>query len=145
MTTGTYARVLDDPGTRDKSDVNRILLCSGKVYYDLVRHRQTQGLDGVAIIRLEQLYPFPEQQLNEVLEQYPDDVQLMWVQEEPRNMGAWPFMAARYALKLAAQGKPLCAVSRAESASPATGSGAAHKLEQSLLLKEAFGGLKVPV
>jgi 2-oxoglutarate dehydrogenase E1 component len=145
LAVGTFQRVMDDAAVTDKTGVSRILLCSGKVFYDLTRFRESEHLEDVAIVRLEQLYPFPEQQLAQVLAHYPADAKLMWVQEEPRNMGAWPFLASRYAQKFLEAGRPLRAVTRPESASPATGSGSAHKLEQSTLIKEAFSGLKAAV
>jgi 2-oxoglutarate dehydrogenase E1 component len=122
-----------------KHDVSQIILCSGKVYYDLVEHREKLNRQDVAIVRLEQLYPFPEEELRDALAGYADGTPVTFVQEEPENMGAWRFFrhcAAPY-------GKlfnrfPVTGVTRLESASPATGSHSAHDLEQEDLLERAF-------
>ena len=135
---GRFQRVIDD--TLDVTaarKVRRILVCSGKVYYDLVKERANRERDDVAILRIEQLYPFPEEQLETTLNRYPK-AELVWVQEEPRNMGAWTFLASRYYASLLAR-RGMTVASRAESASPATGSSAAHKLEHQMLMNEAFG------
>jgi len=126
--------------------VKRVLLCSGKVYYDLAKARKEHGRNDVALVRVEQYYPLP-QSLPEVLSVYPEAARLVWVQEEPRNMGAWYFLNATLPrlLGTAATGPgrgdgrfTLGVVSRPESASPATGSHASHDLEQQILLAEAF-------
>ncbi|MBI5518010.1 MAG: 2-oxoglutarate dehydrogenase E1 component [Deltaproteobacteria bacterium] len=133
---GRYQRVLRDTQT-EPSGVRRVLLCTGKVYYDLAAERSRLGARDVAILRLEQLYPLSQEALTEALGVYPQGTDLVWVQEEPFNMGAWYFLCARLPELL--RGRfPLRCVSRDESASPATGSHAAHKLEQSLLLARAF-------
>jgi 2-oxoglutarate dehydrogenase E1 component len=111
-------------------------LCSGKVYYDLAEARKTRGREDVAIVRLEQLYPFSDA-LEKALAPYAKGTPLVWVQDEPRNMGAWYFLNARIA-EMVGDKFPLSVVSRAESASPATGSLASHQLEQKILLDEAF-------
>lgn len=133
---GRFRRVIPDE-RQDPKRTRRILLCTGKVYYDLVDAREKQNHHDVAIIRLEQLYPFPELQLREALDSYADDTPLFWVQEEPENMGAWWFIRMRLGHR-AFGCFPLSHVSRAESASPATGSQAAHKLEQEQLIAAAL-------
>jgi 2-oxoglutarate dehydrogenase E1 component len=114
-----------------------VLLCSGKVYYDLAAARDVLKKNDVAIIRFEQLYPLQPAHVNEVLKPYKKGTDLVWVQEEPWNSGSWYFMNARLPRMLDGKFSLRC-VSRAESASPATGSHAAHKLEQERLIEEAL-------
>jgi 2-oxoglutarate dehydrogenase E1 component len=135
LATGEFQRVVSDP-TVDPSKVKRILLCSGKVFYDLAAERRKRKRDDVAIVRLEQLYPLSDA-LTTALAPYRPGTPIVWVQEEPRNMGAWYFLNARKG-DLFADRHSLSLVSRAESASPATGSTAAHALEQAMLLEQAF-------
>jgi 2-oxoglutarate dehydrogenase E1 component len=138
LCTGRFHRVLADDAPVDPSGVKRILLCSGKVYYDLAVARKERGANDVAIVRVEQYYPLPAS-LPAVLAPYPADAQLIWVQEEPRNMGAWYFMNANLPHHLAGlPARRLDLVSRPESASPATGSHSSHELEQRILMGEAF-------
>ena len=117
----------------------KVLLCTGKVYYDLLAYRQEHGRDDVAIVRLEQLYPLKRDALAAAIGDYPEGRPVCWVQEEPQNMGAWPFMRLSFGDSLFGRW-PLCGISRAESASPATGSAASHKLEQARLVETAFSG-----
>ncbi|WP_370540781.1 multifunctional oxoglutarate decarboxylase/oxoglutarate dehydrogenase thiamine pyrophosphate-binding subunit/dihydrolipoyllysine-residue succinyltransferase subunit [Brachybacterium sp. FME24] len=133
FTEGRFAPVLTDT-TVDPAQVTRVLLTSGKVYWDLVAHREKQGATDTAIVRLEQLYPLPTEELVEVLSTYPE-ASLTWVQEEPQNQGAWSFMAVNFAIEV---GRTLKVVARAASASPATGSNVIHKEEQEDLLLRAF-------
>jgi len=134
---GTFQRVLGD-ATVEASKVRRVLVCSGKVYYDLAKRRAEQKSDDTAIIRLEQFYPYPHAELAAELKKYPRAEKLIWVQEEPWNMGAWYYLRAHDA-ELRKGGLPMTCVSRAESASPATGHPKAHEYEQQKLLDEAFG------
>jgi len=133
---GEFHEVLPDVA-KSPEDVQRILLCSGKVYYDLAAYRDEAKRDDVAIIRLEQLYPFPAKTLEEVLSKYPKSAALFWVQEEPRNMGAWGYLRTRFGERLLEQ-YPYRGICRPESASPATGSATSHKIEQQNILKQAF-------
>jgi 2-oxoglutarate dehydrogenase E1 component len=135
FTEGQFQRVIPSKNTDPKA-VKKILLCSGKVYYDLAEARKTRGRSDVAIVRLEQLYPLGDA-LAKALAPYKDGTPLVWVQEEPRNMGAWYFINARLR-EFIGERFPLSFVSRAESASPATGSQASHKLEQQMLIEAAF-------
>jgi 2-oxoglutarate dehydrogenase E1 component len=133
--TGSFQRVIaDDAALPEK--VTRILLCSGKVYYDLVAERRRRAREDVAIVRVEQYYPLSDA-LSKALIQYAEGTPVVWVQEEPRNMGAWYFLNARKQDIFGGR-HPLSVVSRPESASPATGSRAAHDLEQKMLTDEAF-------
>ncbi|HVJ92351.1 MAG TPA: 2-oxoglutarate dehydrogenase E1 component [Labilithrix sp.] len=135
LVTGKFQRVIGDRDT-DPTKVKRVLLCSGKVYYDLLDARRKLGRDDVAIIRLEQLYPINDE-LSAVLSAYPDGTRLVWVQEEPRNMGAWYYMNANLT-SIIGDRLPLSVVSRPAAASPATGSKASHDLEQQRLIAEAL-------
>jgi multifunctional 2-oxoglutarate metabolism enzyme len=139
----------DAPVAVDPAAVRRILLCSGKVAFDAMARRdqlaaQTPGLPApglpppaVAVVRVEQLYPWPEEALGAVLDRYPSAHEVFWVQEEPENMGAWSFAHGRLH-KLLRERFTLIHVSRSESASPATGSAALHHLEHEDILARAF-------
>jgi 2-oxoglutarate dehydrogenase E1 component len=135
LSSGKFRRVI--PDDLDPQKVKRVLLCSGKIYYDLLDARRKLGREDVAIVRLEQLYPL-NQELVKALEPYADGTPLLWVQEEPSNMGAWYFVNARIRDVIGTR-MPLSLASRVESASPATGSKASHYLEQKMLIEVAFG------
>ncbi len=136
LATGKFERIL--PDTLKVSTPERILLCSGKVYYDLEKYREEGQRENVAIIRLEQLYPLSEQILEKALQQYPKETPVVWVQEEPENMGAWRYLKVQFGEMLFHK-FPFYGVTRPASASPATGSHNSHKQEQEQLLAEAFG------
>ncbi|MGZ4213237.1 MAG: multifunctional oxoglutarate decarboxylase/oxoglutarate dehydrogenase thiamine pyrophosphate-binding subunit/dihydrolipoyllysine-residue succinyltransferase subunit, partial [Actinomycetota bacterium] len=136
LTSGRFREVLDDDG---QADVTRVIFCQGKVYYDLVDRRAEASIPGVAIVRVEQLYPFPTDALRAVLDAHAGADELYWVQEEPENMGAWRYMNLNTGRRL---GISLRSVAREESASPATGSLRIHQREQAALLDAAFAGLK---
>ncbi len=135
---GEFQRIIADPrkGVAD-DQVREILICSGKVYFELEKHRQRLGRDDIHILRGEQLYPLPTSLLKEHFEGYAPDIPVRWVQEEPENMGAWPALRFRVGERLLSH--PLSAVCRPISASPATGSPASHRLEHELLLARIFG------
>jgi 2-oxoglutarate dehydrogenase E1 component len=122
----------------DPAKVERVIVCSGKVYYDLQAEREKRGEERLAILRLEQFYPFPQTLLQQWLAAYTRARQLFWVQEEPRNMGGWWFMRSRLEA-LTRAGQELRYVGRTASASPATGSYRLHQLEQHEFLQEALG------
>ncbi|WP_456565498.1 multifunctional oxoglutarate decarboxylase/oxoglutarate dehydrogenase thiamine pyrophosphate-binding subunit/dihydrolipoyllysine-residue succinyltransferase subunit [Blastococcus sp. SYSU D00695] len=138
-----FRPVLPDPGLAgrqlDGSAVRRVLLCSGKVAYDLLAQRESAGAQDTAIVRVEQLYPLPAEQIVAELERYPNASDVVWVQEEPANMGAWQFMAVNLPEHLPA-GRRLRPVSRRASASPAVGSAKVHEVEQRQLIAQAFAG-----
>lgn len=137
FTSGGFQEVIKDD-TADPEKVKRIALCSGKIYYELIEEREKSGRDDTAIIRVEQLYPFPDHQILEALGVYRKAETFIWVQEEPVNMGAWPFIARRlpeYKLLVAA---------RPESGSPATGSVHLHNLRQRKIVEKAFGECNCP-
>jgi 2-oxoglutarate decarboxylase len=138
LASGGFRVCLDDAEAADRSSVERVLFCSGKVYYDLRAEREKRGRTGTAIVRLEQLYPFPAERLKSILAGYPNAKHAIWVQEEPRNMGAWSFVHER-AEEFLPSALPLQYVGRAASPSPATGNAAVHKRELEQFLAEAFG------
>ena len=135
---GSWLPVIDDLQTQERADaVRRVLLCSGKIYVDLVSSDLRKENSRIAIIRLEQLYPFPKDHLEEVLQPYSQMEELVWVQEEPENMGAWPFV--RPLLQDLLRGR--CAlryIGRSRNSSPAEGSAARHSVRQKQLVEKAF-------
>nr|WP_259359535.1 multifunctional oxoglutarate decarboxylase/oxoglutarate dehydrogenase thiamine pyrophosphate-binding subunit/dihydrolipoyllysine-residue succinyltransferase subunit [Brachybacterium sp. NBEC-018] len=133
FTSGGFRPVLPDT-TVDPQQVRRVILTSGKVYWDLVARREKDGITDTAIVRLEQLYPLPTAELVEVLGAYPD-AELTWVQDEPSNQGSWSYMAMNFPVEV---GRTLRVVARPASASPATGSNSAHKAEQEDLVQRAL-------
>jgi 2-oxoglutarate dehydrogenase E1 component len=132
---GGFQILLDDP--TPPSNPKRLLICSGKVCYDLMDHRRQHHVDDTLIIRLEQLYPFPFEGLRELVQRYPNATDWRWVQEEPRNMGGWSFVQTRLKYVLTPSHR-LTYVGRVPSASPATGSARVHQLEQEHLVRQAF-------
>ena len=138
FTEGEFQYILRDPATVAPSSIKRILLCTGKVYYDLMAAREGEGHHDTAIIRVEQLYPLRKSALLDIIKMYPKGTPVVWVQEEPKNMGAWPYMN-RELPGLLLGISPWSCVTRPLSASPAVGSEKRHKLEQSKLIDEAFG------
>jgi 2-oxoglutarate dehydrogenase complex dehydrogenase (E1) component-like enzyme len=139
LTTGQFGEVLGDPEQPSPEGVRRVLLCSGKVYYELAKRRRDEGLDGVAVLRVEQLYPFPAEALRAQLDAYPNAERTIWVQEEPENMGAWRYVRLKAEQTL---GVRLELASRDEGAAPAAGSPTLHAQEQQELLDRAFAGLR---
>jgi 2-oxoglutarate dehydrogenase E1 component len=144
LETGSFIHIIDDPEVVDAGTVRRIVLCSGKVAHEALQRRQELASDdataaaGVSIVRVEQLYPWPLAQLTGVFERYGQAEEVVWLQEEPENMGAWSFVHARLHAALPERLR-LRHVSRSESASPAIGSAALHQLEQADLLQRAIG------
>jgi 2-oxoglutarate decarboxylase len=134
MEHGRFRMVLPDSAARSAT---RLLLCSGKIYYPLARRRETAGLEGVAIARLEQYAPFPRTEVAELLSSLPDLREIVWVQEEPRNMGAWSYVEPRLR-EILPEGVSLSYAGRVESPSPATGSHELHVLEEKRILESAI-------
>ena len=132
FTTGGFREVIDD-ATAIPEKVKRVLLCSGKIYYDLIDEKEKLQKTDIAIIRLEQIYPLPLKQLKEMLGKYAQADHWEWVQEEPSNMGALKFMLQNF-IEV-----PLLHTSRPASGSPATGSSALHKIQQRLIVEKAMG------
>ena len=137
LTSGGFLPVIDDGEVKRRESVRRLVLCSGKVFYDLNVARRKSDDERVAIIRLEQFYPFPEKRLREIFASYPNATQLVWAQEEAKNMGGWTFVEPRLMNMLPSCQRPFY-VGRAASASPATGSYTIHELEQRRLVDQAL-------
>lgn len=136
---GRFQRVLPDPVVTPEMSPARIVVCSGKIGVELIKAREEQGRDDVAVIRMEQLYPFPYDELTTELSKYSAQTPVVWVQEEPRNMGPWYFVFTRWAEFELDRQWPLAVVSRPESASPSTGSKKTHKIEQQEIISAALG------
>jgi len=134
---GTFQRVIADGSGVPARDVRRILLCSGKIAYELEKRRQDLGRRDVAIVRIEQMYPLPRRDLEAVLADYAPGTPAVWVQEEPENMGAWRFFRIHFGDTLLDR-FPFSGVCRQSAASPATGSKKSHDMEQNELLNTAF-------
>jgi 2-oxoglutarate dehydrogenase complex dehydrogenase (E1) component-like enzyme len=135
LTEGHFREILDDPTAPKKP--RRLVLCSGKVYYDLEAGRESAGVDDVAIVRVEQFYPFNEALFNEVTGPYGGADEIAWVQEETANRGGWGFMMPH--LQKAFPGKILRYIGRGASASPATGSPRVHREQQQDIVDQALG------
>ncbi|WP_297616605.1 multifunctional oxoglutarate decarboxylase/oxoglutarate dehydrogenase thiamine pyrophosphate-binding subunit/dihydrolipoyllysine-residue succinyltransferase subunit [Nocardia sp.] len=142
FTDNKFRSVLEEPtyetGDGDRSKVKRILLTSGKIYYELVAEKNKNKRDDVAIIRTEQLYPIPKFRLNEALEGYANATDLAWVQEEPANQGAWPFFGLNLPEILPARFAKLRRISRRAMSAPSSGSSKVHAVEQAEIIGEAF-------
>jgi 2-oxoglutarate dehydrogenase E1 component len=142
LSEGRFHPVLDDPDATDRrEEVKRLILCSGKVAIDLATTAATRdhSPDWVAVARVELLYPFPARELENTVSSYPNLRGVVWLQEEPANMGAWSYMAPRLR-EILPQQLPLRYIGRPERASTAEGSPEAHAEEQERILREAFGG-----
>jgi 2-oxoglutarate dehydrogenase E1 component len=138
LSTGRFERVFDDPDPAVVAKaVKRIVLCSGKLYYELVAARRARDTLEVALVRIELLYPFPSAALAEVLAGYPEGTEIVWCQEEPKNMGVWPVLPHFWWKGLSDRPVPRY-VGRGEAASPATGSHKKHVEEQNTLIDAAL-------
>ncbi len=134
-TTGGFKEVFDDPKVKSGEGIKRVLCCSGKIYYELLDKKVEDNRDDVAIVRLEQLYPFPKDQVKELIKKY-NNAEWFWVQEEPSNMGAWQYILAFY------RKFDLELVARKSSASPATGFKKSHEAQQLDIIRRAFGEIE---
>lgn len=135
---GTFNEIIDDKTINDKNKIKRILITSGKVYYDLINFRKKNNRNDVAIVRLEQFYPYDSDGMKEILSSYKKTKEIIWVQEEPKNMGGWNFVHQRLIEDLA-KGQKLRYAGRPESASPAVGSSKLSAKQQQELVESAFG------
>jgi 2-oxoglutarate dehydrogenase E1 component len=135
FTSGKFEEILGSPEVGPASKMKRVILCSGKVYYDLINHRAEKKIDDAAIIRVEQLYPLHEKKVKAMVNAFPKTAQLVWCQEEPENMGAWTFIEPRLRKLF---GREIAYAGRDASASPAVGSLARHKREQACVVRDAF-------
>lgn len=133
---GRFHRIMADE-REDQSGTKRVLLCTGKIYYELLRQREDRKLTDLAILRIEQLYPLTLAQLKEALAPYAEGTPVKWVQDEPENMGAWRFLVAHFGFNIGGA-YPFSGASRPASASPATGSAQSHRIEEDKLMKEVF-------
>src|SRR5699024_10741635 len=137
LSKGAYQPFITDHEIEDKQDIDRLVICSGKVYYDLYKQRQEDEVGNVAIARLEQFYPFPDRDVREFLEEYSHVDDIVWCQEEPQNMGAWTFVFHRITQQRQ-DNQSLRYVGRQASASPAAGQVKSHKAEQEKLRNETL-------
>jgi 2-oxoglutarate dehydrogenase E1 component len=142
LTAGAFQPVLDDPHTGGHRDlVTRVILCTGKVYIDLIKAPARADADRVALVRLEQLYPFPSAELGRVLAGYSQMREVVWLQEEPRNMGAWHALAPRLQ-ELVGREQTIQYIGRPDRASPAEGSPVLHTAAHARIISEAFSTLQ---
>lgn len=140
FTRGGFQTVIPEHKELKAEKVKRIVVCSGKVYYDLAKKREELGAE-VAILRVEQLYPFPHKAFAAELKKYPNATEVVWCQDEPQNQGAW-FFVQHYIHENMAEGQKLGYAGRAASASPAVGYSHLHQEQQKALVEAAFGKLK---
>ncbi|HEY7090772.1 MAG TPA: 2-oxoglutarate dehydrogenase E1 component [Tepidisphaeraceae bacterium] len=142
LTEGSFQTVIDDPAVHDPQSIRRVLMCTGKVYYSLAAAREKQKSTDVAIVRLEQLYPFPLKELKAALSRYRQAQEFVWVQEEPKNRGAWSFVSPRLMEML--PDTVVQYVGREESASPAAGAFKMHQVEEQEIMTAALGARPAP-
>jgi 2-oxoglutarate dehydrogenase E1 component len=135
FTSNVFEEILGSPKTGPANKIKRVILCSGKVYYDLLAHRDANKIDNAAIIRIEQLYPLAEKKLRAMLKPFPKEIRLVWCQEESQNMGAWSFIEPRLREMFKCE---IFYAGRNASASPAVGALTVHKREQACLVADAF-------
>ena len=133
FTTGGFQEIIDDP--LESKQCDRLILCSGKVYYDLVDYREKNKVENTAIIRVEQLYPLHRDRLGELADDYGRDARLIWCQEEPQNMGAWTYLAPHLEELF---GRKAIYAGRDAAASPAVGLLALHRMQLATFLRKAF-------
>jgi 2-oxoglutarate dehydrogenase E1 component len=132
FSSGTFKEVIDDSFIQDPLKVSRVIFCTGKIYYDLLERQQNENRTDIAIVRLEQIYPTPVNQLSKIMDRYVSATEHVWVQEEPRNMGAWPYLVRKF------RNMDIRVIARHESSTPATGHAKTHVLEQEFIINKAF-------
>ncbi|MDR9415323.1 MAG: multifunctional oxoglutarate decarboxylase/oxoglutarate dehydrogenase thiamine pyrophosphate-binding subunit/dihydrolipoyllysine-residue succinyltransferase subunit [Gracilimonas sp.] len=137
LANGKFQPFIVDKDYSDPKSLKRLVICSGKVYYDLLKYRQENEIENVAIARLEQFYPFADEEIEEQLKDFTSIKDIIWCQEEPKNMGAWTFVAPRF-MELLQDGQKLRYVGRQASASPAAGQKKIHEAEQTKLVEDAM-------
>ena len=141
FTEGSFQEVINDPSaSKQPTQIERVILCSGKVYYDLLAEKTSKKLSSVALVRVEQLYPWPAETLKKILKSYSEAREILWVQEEPKNMGSYWFVSQQDSEIW--NGRPFRYVGRAWAAAPAVGSPKIHEKEQKTLIQEAFAGIE---
>ncbi len=140
MSKGTFETVIGEVDELDVKKVKRVVVCSGKIYYELLAHRRANDIKDIAIVRLEQLYPFPADAFRAEVDKYPNAKEIVWCQEEPRNQGVWYWLASRHHLDNALGDKrKFLLVARPAAASPAVGYYAKHNAQQKAVIENAFG------
>jgi len=143
FTSGSFQTVIDDPRSPERDGVRRLVLCSGRVFFALEAARGDRAADGIALVRIEQLYPLPQPELQAVIARYRRAQEVVWVQEEPRNMGAWSFLEPRLRELL----PDTCVLSyqgREEAASTATGSFRQHQAEERAFIERTLESAATP-
>jgi hypothetical protein len=138
FTKGFFQEIIDDTNVKAK-EVKRVLFCSGKIYYDLLAKQQKENRRDVAIIRLEQIFPLPIAQIQQIIAKYDQATDVFWVQEEPMNMGIWPYLVAKM------RREPIEVIARKESSSTATGYNKQHLRQQEYIVNTAFETSKTVV
>jgi 2-oxoglutarate dehydrogenase E1 component len=141
FTKGGFQTVISDRGELKADKVKRVIVCSGKVYYDLAKKREGKGIDDAAIIRVEQLYPFPHKAFSAEIKKYPHATEVVWCQDEPQNQGAW-FFVQHLVHENMLPGQKLSYAGRVASASPAVGYAHLHQEQQKTLIDTAFARVK---
>ena len=143
LANGSFQTVIGEVDKVDAKKVSRVILCSGKVYFDLLAARRERNITNIAIVRVEQLYPFPKEHLEKELAKYPKATEIVWCQEEPRNQGAWYWIASRHHLETQLGTKQrMLLVARPASSSPAVGYLAKHNEQQKALVESALGAIE---
>ncbi|QGK71240.1 multifunctional oxoglutarate decarboxylase/oxoglutarate dehydrogenase thiamine pyrophosphate-binding subunit/dihydrolipoyllysine-residue succinyltransferase subunit [Allosaccharopolyspora coralli] len=138
FTEGKFTSVIDDPTQPDPASVTKLVLCTGKLYYELADEKEKRGLTDTAVVRLEQLYPLPHNKLRKLLDRYPNATNIRWVQEEPANQGAWPFLGLALPEVAPERFTGIERVSRRAMAAPASGMKVVHDVEQAEVVSGAF-------
>ena len=139
LTDAAFATVIDDPAIQNREEVKRLVFCTGKIYYDLMAKRAPH----VALVRVEQLYPWPHDEVARIVDLYPSAQEVVWAQEEPKNMGAWTYVSPR--LRVSTGNAMIVRyIGRPERASPAEGYGHAHKSEQERIVNEVVAQVEQP-
>ena len=143
LSKGRFMTVIGETEKLDPKKVKRVVLCQGKIYYELLAHRREQGIKDTALVRIEQLYPFPAQAFAEAIDAFPNAKEVVWCQEEPRNQGAWYWLASRqHLMNVLGPKRKLLLVSRPAAAAPAVGYYAKHNQQQKEVIENAFGPIK---
>jgi 2-oxoglutarate dehydrogenase E1 component len=137
LSEGRFQQVIGDRGPGNADEIKRVVFCAGKVYYDLAEKRDAEHIREVAVMRVEQLYPFPEDDLRGFVEEFPNATEVVWCQEEPKNQGAW-YQIRHHLQKCISDKQELKYVGRPRSASPAVGYHTVHVQEQQKLVTEAI-------
>jgi 2-oxoglutarate dehydrogenase E1 component len=140
LASGTFQELINDASVKDAKKVETVAMCSGKIFYELLEEKEKQKNERTALVRLEQIYPTPTKQITAMLKSYPNMKTLVWVQEEPRNMGSWNHIYFRLQEICDKEGLKLKVqyVGRTDRSSPATGSIYRHKVEQAEIIKNCF-------